>query len=137
MTHLEHSTFPENEASGARDSRLGTFKENPRTQLRATRSSPEVLVVCKQLQCRVVAYWNDPGQRQLEYCICKNRRMADIEINRIEAVPHMQLRIIVQTAATKPFVPVADPPIDHIPNYIVIEMQVECNGVVETYVLRV
>jgi hypothetical protein len=62
--------------------------------LAAARSSPKVLVVCKQLQCRVVACWNDPGQHQLEYCICKDRRMAHIEINRIEAVPHMQLRII-------------------------------------------
>jgi hypothetical protein len=63
--------------------------------------------------------------------------MACIEIDGIEPVPHMQLRIIVQAAAAKPSVPVADPPTDHVPNDVVVKMQVECNGVVETHVLRV
>ena len=33
--------------------------------------------------------------------------------------------------------PFADPPSDHVPNDIVIEMQIECNGVVEAHVLGV
>src|ERR1700730_12768336 len=63
--------------------------------------------------------------------------MAHIEIDGIESVPHMQLRIIVQAAAAKPFVTFADSPADHVPNDVVVEMQVECNGVVEAHVLRV
>src|SRR5580704_18926433 len=63
--------------------------------------------------------------------------MTRIEIDGIESMPHMQLRIIVEAAAAKPFVPVADPPADHVPNHVVIEMQFDCNGVIETDVLRV
>ena len=33
-------------------------------------SSPQFLVVRKQLQCRVVAHRRDPGQHQPEYRIC-------------------------------------------------------------------
>src|SRR6185295_7189976 len=47
----------------------------------------------------------------------------------------MQFRIRVQSAAAKPFVPVADRPADHIAKHIMIEMQVKRDTVVETYVL--
>src|SRR5207247_4045523 len=95
------------------------------------------LVVLKSLQRRVVAHGHDPRQRQPEYCICKGRCMTHIEINWIESMPHMQLRVVIQPAAAKPFVSFADPPTDHIANGVVIEMQIECNGVVETHVLRI
>src|SRR5215208_4286261 len=49
----------------------------------------------------------------------------------------MQFRIIVQSAAAKPFVPVGDRPADHIAKRIMIEVQVKRDTVVETYVLRI
>src|SRR6516164_6367612 len=61
--------------------------------------------------------------------------MARIQIDGIESVPHMQLRIIIEAAAAKPFISFADPPTDHVPDHIVIEMQVQSNGVIETDVL--
>src|SRR6185503_4263521 len=91
----------------------------------AARSSPKVFVVWKFLECRVVARRHNPGQRQPEYRICNDRRVAHIEIDGIQSVPHMQLWIITQATAAKPFVPFADPPTDHVPNHVVIEMQVE------------
>ena len=49
----------------------------------------------------------------------------------------MQLGIIVQAAAAKPFVPIGDRPTDHIAKRIMIEVQVERDIVVEAYVLRI
>ncbi len=88
----------------------GRMRSKPDTPHFRELSSPELPVVRKQLQRRVVARRHHPGQRPPEYRICQRRGMARIEIDGIESMPHMQLRIIVQAAAAKPFVPVADAP---------------------------
>src|SRR5262245_38323573 len=49
----------------------------------------------------------------------------------------MQLWIIIQPAATKPFVPVGDCPAYHVAKHIVIEVQVKRDIVVEAYVFGI
>src|SRR5215510_12481679 len=49
----------------------------------------------------------------------------------------MQFRIIVQSAAAEPLIAVGDRPTDHVAKRIMIEVQIECDIVVETYVLRI
>src|ERR1700758_2143322 len=52
-------------------------------------------------------------------------------------MPQMQLWIIIQPAAAKPFVSIGDRPAHHVAKRIVIEVQVEGDIVVEAYVLSI
>jgi len=57
--------------------------------------------------------------------------MLDIQIDGLQAVSQMQLWIIVQRAALKPFEPVLDRPADQIAENVMIKVELESNGVIE------
>src|SRR5689334_8954037 len=52
-------------------------------------------------------------------------------------MPQMQLWIIIQPAASKPFVPIGDRPAYQVAKHIVVEVKVEGDFIIEPYVLGI
>ena len=57
--------------------------------------------------------------------------MSDVKVDRIQKVSQVQFRVIIEAAATKPLVTICNGPRDHVPNRVVIKVQVERNRVIE------
>jgi site-specific recombinase XerD len=96
---------------------------------------PEIAIVREPSQRLVVAGRYDPGQQQPENQVRKRGAKTRIEVERIEIVPHPEFRFVAETRASKPLVTVGDRPVHHVANGVVVEMEVEGDGIVQTDIL--
>src|SRR5260370_41157544 len=60
--------------------------------------------------------------------------MPDVQIDGLEAMSQMQLRVIVQAAALKPLAPVRYRPTNQIAEHVMIKMEFKRNAVVEAQI---
>src|SRR6202171_6418023 len=94
------------------------------------RFMPKLTVIGKFLQRLVVTRWLDQRQHPLQYRVFYSRYVPDIKINRVQQMPQMQFRIVIETAAAKPLVAICNRPRNHISHCIVIKVQVERDRIV-------
>src|SRR5262245_2039475 len=84
--------------------------------------TPKIEVVGKFLQRRIVAGRLKQRERDSHEHVDDGRCMPDIEIDRLEAMSQMQLRIIVQASALKPPASVRHGPSNQIAENVMIKM---------------
>jgi hypothetical protein len=71
------------------------------------------------------------------YRVEKRGGVPDVEIERVKAVAHVQLGIVVEPAAAKPFASVRHAPADHVARRVMIKMQVERDLIIQSEVFSV
>src|ERR1700730_11132641 len=72
--------------------------------------------------------WEQPFQHRID----RSRRMPDVKIEGIERVPQMPLRVVIEAAAVKLLVTVGDGPFNDIVKNTIVEIELECDRIVET-----
>src|ERR1700733_10728038 len=106
----------------------------PRRQLTSFRLGgpfPKFRIVRKLVERVVVARWLEPRKRYPYDHIDDGRRVLHIEINRLKPMSKVELWVIVQSTALKPFAPICYSPTHQITEDIVVEMKSESDTVIE------
>src|SRR5580704_7728533 len=96
---------------------------------------PKLVIVRKLFECLVVARRFEPRKNSAKDCVADRRSVPHVKIDWIELIPQVELGIVVQGAAMKPFVAVRDAPADQVAEGIVVQVQVERDLVIKTEIL--
>src|SRR5258706_1202830 len=99
--------------------------------------SPYLGEVGETLQYRIAARRLEPRQDPLHEEVDERRGVPHVEIERRELATEVQLRIVIEGAADIPLQPARHAPRQEVAQRMKVQVQVECDAVVEAEVLVV
>src|ERR1700683_3645323 len=110
-------------------------RPSTRRALSALNRRPKLVIVRKLFECLVVARRFEPRKNSAKDCVADRRSVPHVKIDWIKLIPQVELGIVVQGAAMKPFVAVRDSPADQVAEGMVVQVQVERDLVLKTEIL--
>src|SRR5262245_43071770 len=104
---------------------------------RLPRGGPQLAVIGEALERVIPVDRVEPGQHPAHAEVHHRGGVAAVEVDRVEAAAQEEVRIVVQPSAAEPLVAVDKRPGDHVADGVMIEVQVECDRIVEAYIFGI